>query len=178
MHLRRLLPADLPALRRLRLQALHEAPAAFSATPAGEAALSDAQWLARLDGPLGDAVWGLWDGQAQDTEQVLAGMAGLWCPASAKLAHKAEVYGVYVAPALRGRGGAHALLQALIAHARSNGLHALVLGVNAGHAAACAFYQRLGFVPYGREAQALRVDGEWHDELRMRLALQPPQSQS
>ena len=54
-----------------------------------------------------------------------------------KLAHKAFIWGVYVAPAFRGRGLGRMLLECALARARSmSDLLQVTLGVNTANAAA------------------------------------------
>lgn len=169
MHtLRRLTPCDVDAFRSLRLTALLESPTAFSATVAGEQALSDDQIATRLVGPSHSAVWGAWN-----AHQLLVGSVGLLHLPQEKLQHKASLYAVYVAPSARGTGLGRQLLEAVIAYARGAAqLRQLYLGVTVGNAAALALYESLGFVVYGCEPAALRVDGCYHDELLLQLRLQ------
>ena len=46
-------PQDWAAFKAVRLDALRDSPAAFSATLAEEAAFSDQEWIARVEWPLG-----------------------------------------------------------------------------------------------------------------------------
>ena len=113
MHIRRLQAADLADYRTLRRQALLESPSAFSATPQTEQAVTDAQLLARFDSTPGQAMWGAWEGGR------LCATLGMYREQNAKLAHKATLFAMYVAPGARGRGIAGRLLQAAIEHGRS-----------------------------------------------------------
>ncbi len=86
--------------------------------------------------------------------------------------HKATVAGVYVGPELRGRGVGHALLTALVPHARTlPGVDRLSVAVAATQAAAQALYRAVGFSEWGTEPTALLVDGEYIDEHFMTLRL-------
>ena len=101
-------------------------------------------------------------------EADLVGISGVYRESWRKLAHKAHVWGVYVAPALRGRGVSRQLLDAAITHAsRMSGVRQLILGVNAQNRAALALYEALGFVRYGLEPGFLLVDGVLYDEIHM-----------
>lgn len=72
---------------------------------------------------------------------------------------------MYVDPECRRRGVGGALLDAVIAHARSlTGLRQLKLGVNATNGAARALYESRGFALIGLEPQALCIDGQFYDE--------------
>lgn len=167
MHIRRLQATDLDAYRVLRQQALHECPSAFSATPETEQTLADAQLLARFESTPGQAMWGAWnDGR-------LCATLGMYREQSAKLAHKAMLYAMYVATDVRGLGTGGRLLQAAQRHGQALGLRWLLLGVNADNTAALRLYESAGFAAYGREPEAITVDGRFFDELLMALRLAP-----
>jgi ribosomal protein S18 acetylase RimI-like enzyme len=86
--------------------------------------------------------------------------------------HRGNVFSVMVAPQARRRGVARALLLEALALARSApGLRQLTLCVNAGNTGAIQLYRSLGFEAFGREPDALRVDGVLHDEIHMMLRL-------
>ena len=156
IHIRRLTPADAEAFRALRLEALTTAPEAFGSSPEEEAARPMDLVRSRLDA-LPDAIFGAF---AQDD---LVGMAGFALSQGIKKRHKALLWGVFVRAPWRDRGTGEQLVSAVIDHARN---HVLLLqaSVVTTNAAARRVYDRLGFVPYGLEHQALRVDDSFHDE--------------
>jgi GNAT superfamily N-acetyltransferase len=57
---------------------------------------------------------------------------------------------LFVEPSSRRRGIARALIERLISDARSAGVRALELEIDAGHEPARALYRRLGFAPNAR----------------------------
>ena len=157
--LRALEAADAAAFQALRLQALREHPAAFFASPEEQAAMS-LEIVAQGLGPSAQR-WaiGAWQG-----EQLIATM-GLQRHLRFKLAHKAEIWGVYVAPTHRGQGIAHAMLARTLTYARSMpGVQQVHLGVLSSNHAAIALYQRHGFVRYGVEPRCVYAAGAYHDE--------------
>ena len=101
-------------------------------------------------------------------DDVLSGSAGVHVYPRLKQRHKAQLWGVYVDPSLRGRGVGAALVRAAIAHARTR-VAVLQLSVQFDNAAARALYRRLGFVPYGIERRALRHDGKDYDDELMAM---------
>jgi ribosomal protein S18 acetylase RimI-like enzyme len=166
--LRRLEPGDVAAYRALRLAALRESPAAYGSSAEEEEALPMAAFDARLAPAADRAVFGAFDGTT------LVALAGLVREAQAKRAHIATVFGVYVAPQARGRGVGRGMMQFTIERARAlPGLRQLRLAVNADNTAALNLYTSLGFVSFGRERDAVAVDGRFHDELHMALRWQP-----
>lgn len=104
---------------------------------------------------------------------LLVGVAGYRRNTHRKTRHRGGVWGMYVEPAARGLGIGERLLQAVIDRARGE-VEDLLLTVAAHNAPAIALYRRLGFVEYGRDDRALRVDGADIDELLMKLALSRP----
>ena len=74
-----------------------------------------------------------------------------------------EVKRMYVDRAWRGRGVGRALLETLIAHARTLGYHHLRLGTIAEMTAARSLYQSLGFAPIERYREDEIVDTEFYE---------------
>jgi ribosomal protein S18 acetylase RimI-like enzyme len=164
-HLIRLLaPADAAAFRALRLQGLREHPEAFTSSHDEDVQQPAAIAAARLADPL-QSFWGAFDG---DT---LAGIVGLERSRRAKARHKAAVVGMYVAPAQSGHGLGRALLDALLAQARAEGLQSLVLTVTEGNSRAQRLYESVGFRAFGTEPHAIVVDGRAWAKVHMHLAL-------
>ena len=162
--LRRLGPVDAAAYRALRLAALRLQPDCFSASFEAEAQHPPAWFAERLEGNL---VIGGWTGHT------LAGVAGLHFPPSAKLCHKATVWGMYVRPDARGSGLGTALLQRVIAEARDR-VEELRLVVVATNTAARRLYRAAGFTEYGTDPRALKLGDAYCDEVLMALRLPPP----
>jgi ribosomal protein S18 acetylase RimI-like enzyme len=151
MQIRLLLPADADAYRALRLRGLRECPTAFASSPDEEDA-----------GIPPDATFGALRGGA------LAGIASIGREAPRKLAHKALLWGVYVAPEQRRGGVARSLVAHALAHAFAMpGVRQVNLSVNAANAPAIALYEAAGFRAFGIERGYLQVDGVLHDEIHM-----------
>jgi RimJ/RimL family protein N-acetyltransferase len=63
-------------------------------------------------------------------------------------------------------------MHAAIAHAQTmRGIRQVQLSVTTNNTAASTLYASLGFAEYGREREALCVNGELYDETLMALAL-------
>ncbi|MFC0408432.1 GNAT family N-acetyltransferase [Roseomonas elaeocarpi] len=175
--IRRLVAADAEAFRVLRLAALQGAPDAFGSSPEEAPDLDGCR--ARLAPP--NTVFGAFHRDAPASgappgeagpqgEGTLRGMAGFSRNTGLKQRHKGFLWGVWVDPVLRGTGTGRALVEAVIARARGE-VEALQCTVTTGNAVARALYQRLGFVPYGIERRALRVEGRDLDEELLEMDL-------
>ncbi|MET1078579.1 MAG: GNAT family protein [Pseudomonas sp.] len=171
MKIERLLPGHAADYRRLMLEAYARHPRAFTSSVAERAALPLTWWAARLEaGPQAKTrVLGCWQAGA------LAAVVGLTFAQQEKVRHKAKLFGLYLAPALRGLGLGLALVQTALAEARGrDGVRLVQLSLTEGNQAALALYQRCGFVTFGREPQALAVDGEYLAKLLMSCEVAGP----
>jgi len=169
MEIRALAPSDAAVFQRLRLQGLQESPTAFGSSYAEEVERPLDEVARRLTTEEEDESFVLGAFAADGT---LLGVTGLHRPARVKTGHKAHVWGMYVAPAFRGRGIGRALLEAVIARAKAlPGLRQLNLTVTASNAAARALYRSCGFETFGLERAALWVDDQYYDTEYMTLQL-------
>lgn len=169
MRVRRLVPSDAPAYQALRLAALRDSASAFSSSYPEECETP----LAIIGGHMApDSVryrFGAFDGVE------LVGMAALGREAAIKVRHKAFIRGMYVDPSHRGKGVARQLMAAALACAGAlSGVRQIVLAVTAGNESALALYESTGFTVYGREPDALLVDGVFYDDLQMMCRIDAP----
>ncbi len=126
---------DGPLKRELRLAALLDAPAAFSASYAEAAGRTDAQWRTWPDGS------GLFAAFVDGRPVGLAGAGAFHGPEVAYL------FTMWVAPPVRGTGVAQALLDAVRGWALAHGRDEILLEVTAGNDRAARCYARYGFRP-------------------------------
>ncbi|HEX8373386.1 MAG TPA: GNAT family N-acetyltransferase [Chthoniobacterales bacterium] len=161
MTVRRLNSTDAAAYQSLRLLGLQEAPAAFGASYAEEAALSPTEVSARIS-PAADGSLSVFGAFA---DQQLVGLLAFMRPVREKLRHCGLLGGMYVAPDFRRLGYGGALLDAVLAHARDvAGVRQVKLTVNATNMSARSLYMSRGFVCAGVEPDALCVAGCYYDE--------------
>jgi RimJ/RimL family protein N-acetyltransferase len=153
--------SELAAYVRLRQEALAAHPLAFTASPSDDFASSVESLREQMRRAPDWMLFVAWDNG-------LAGSAGVIRDRYAKAAHRMHLWGMYVSPDHRGHGIGMALLTAAIEHARSvPGIASLHLGVSDNALEARRLYERGGFRAWGIEPDALRVDGESVDEIRM-----------
>ena len=150
MQIRRLTSADALLYRSLRLRALREHPDAFTSSHEEDSRHPVETAAARL---AQHAFWGAYQGAE------LYGCVGLERETRPKNRHKATVVGMYVSPEVGRQGVGRALLEALVAHARTEGVESLVLTVTAGNTGAQRLYAAAGFRSFGIEPDAIRVAG-------------------
>jgi ribosomal protein S18 acetylase RimI-like enzyme len=169
MSIRTLVAADAAAFHALRLRGLLECPQAFASSYEEEAGTALVEIERRLQPRPDAALLGAFQ------EGVLVGMVGLQREGMAKMAHRAHLWGVYVAPEVRAQGLGAALVTTALKHATDTwASRRVTLGVNVRNTAALALYRKLGFVEYGLEQEYLLVDGEFHDEVLMTCPLAGP----
>lgn len=162
MQIRLLTPADADAYFSLRLASLREAPTAAWASVQEEEAMTPAQVAARLAAGAVEGCFGaFWHGE-------LVGIASLKHETLRKIRHRANIWGVYIAPQARRMGVARALVEAIVAHVRqAGGIVQLTLVLGSANLAAALLYASLGFVVTGLDRRSTFIDGQYHDELRM-----------
>lgn len=163
LDIRRLGADDAAAYRTLMLDAYARHPQAYTSSSDEGAVRPLSWWQQRLDEGARSAVWGAHVGRR------LVAVAGLQFAVRTKERHKATLFGMFVEPALRGRGIGRQLVEAVLQHARSlPQLRQVQLTVTEGNDDARALYERCGFVAYGVEPCAVVVDG--HDLAKVHMA--------
>lgn len=166
---RRLGAADLERYVALRLEMLAESPWAFGSSP-GQDRGSDPEHMRRVlsGGPtLEHAVIGAAEGDGR-----LVSVAGVMRETALKRRHIASIFGVYTTPSARGRGLGRQVVATALHLARSwAGVEWAQLSVSERGAAAQRLYASLGFVAWGTEPDALRVDGVGYAETHMCVRL-------
>jgi RimJ/RimL family protein N-acetyltransferase len=161
--IRQLNPADRDAYFQLRLRGLQAHPAAFGQSYQEALEKGPSQHDAMLQGAHASEGNVLLGAFVAPDEQ-LGGIVGLMRHQWLKERHKASVVGMYVAPAAAGRGVGRALLAELLVRAsKIEGLRQVQLVVSSANEPARRLYESLGFRCYGREVEALCIDGIFHD---------------
>jgi RimJ/RimL family protein N-acetyltransferase len=166
--IRPLTVADAQAFWDLRLRAFTESPASFTTSPDEWRAHPLAEVERLLGGKTGsssDVVLGAF-------EPELCGHVGLRREPRRKVAHRATLWGLYIAADARGRRIGQRLLQALLDHARAQaGLLIVELTVVADNHHALSLYRRFGFRRYGYQPRAAKMNDAYLDEERLMLDL-------
>lgn len=152
--LRRLGPADAPALRALMLEAYTLCPEAFTSSAAEREQLPLAWWQARV-GPGPEAPELVFGAFVGDT---LVGAAGLAREPRERTRHKATLFGMYVQAPARGGGLGRRLVEQVLGQARATpGVELVQLTVSEANASALQLYRRCGFESFGTEPMAVKL---------------------
>jgi GNAT superfamily N-acetyltransferase len=158
IEIRRIGPDDWKQLRATRLAALQDSPEAFESTYEGSVGIDEDEWRRRAE----RAVFLAFDGPEP------VGLAIGFADEDTRPGSR-DLVSMWVAPAVRGRGVAGQLIEAVAEWARADGTQELQLWVVVGNSSARAAYDRAGFVATG-ERQPVKGLGQRVEE-RMVLTL-------
>ncbi|MDR6885214.1 GNAT family protein [Bacillus sp. 3255] len=167
MIIRILEESDANLYQVLRLSALKSNPEAFGSTYEREVKFSLETVVERMKPTKDKFVLG-----AFDPNGTLVGIVAFVRETGLKTAHKGNVFGMYVAPNVRGIRLGKSLLLELVAKAkRCTGLEQINLAVLSDNEIAKRLYKSLGFEVYGVEHNALKYNGQYYSEDLMVLKL-------
>lgn len=166
---RRLTASDAAKYAALRAEMLTDSPWAFGSSP-GQDRMGSVEavrtWLETAEGAI------LAVPEQDGPEARLIAAAGVMREAAIKRRHIAGIWGVFVAPAWRGRGLGRAVVAAAVDVARAwPDVDIIQLSVSDHSPEARAIYESLGFVAWGVEPDCLRIDGRGYAEVHMALRL-------
>lgn len=162
---RRIRPDEGELLRRVRLAALSDSPAAFGSTYSRELLLSDDEWADRARRSASGSERALFF--AVDEGESVVGLAGGYRPDGT--ASDVELISMWTDPSARRSGVGRQLVDAVIEWSRSVGAKRVDLWVTKGNEPAERLYRATGFVETG-DCQPLPSD-PCRDELRMSLVV-------
>jgi ribosomal protein S18 acetylase RimI-like enzyme len=165
MEIRQLSGEDAEMYRALRLRGLDESPTAFGSSYAEEVGRPVAV-VKRRFADEHNHIFGAFTGDGR-----LVGMVTLRREPYVKLAHKANIYAMYVAPEARQQGVGRALMAAALARAEALGVRQVNLTVTSTNEAAVGLYASCGFERFGLERDAFLIDGVFYDAAYMVLRL-------
>ncbi len=145
--------------KKLRIEALQNAPESFGSAYEEEITYSENDWESGLKK---SDIFGAF------VNDKLVGSAGFYTLNMLKQKHKGVLFGMYITPQHRGKGIANTLVETVILHAQSRvmQLHATCVTSNTS---AIELYQKHGFKIYGTEPRALKIGNHFYDEHLMIL---------
>jgi RimJ/RimL family protein N-acetyltransferase len=162
-----LLESDAQRYQELRLSGLKTNPEAFGSTFERECKFPLEIVIDRIRPSRDKFVLG-----TLNEQESLEGIVALVRESGMKTAHKANVFGMYVAKDKRGKGVGKTLILELIKKARDiDGIEQINLSVVSNNEPAKRLYQSVGFKTYGIERNALKFNRKYYDEDLMVLRL-------
>lgn len=167
MHIKILQETDAQCYQDVRLNGLRTNPDAFGSTFDREDKFSLETVIERIKPNNDKFVLG-----AFDDKDILVGIVTFVRDNGVKTYHKANVFGMYVAKDMRGKGVGKKLMYELIRISKGIvGLEQINLTVVANNDSAKNLYKSLGFQIYGLERRALKHNEKYLDEELMVLHL-------
>lgn len=164
--IRRLTPEDAEAFVVVRREALRTEPFSFLASEEDDVCLGLDFMRHVLHRESANTTFGAFQHGA------LVGIVGIGSESKRKAAHKARLMGLYVRHEARGSGIGKALVEEAVAYARTlDGVTHLTLVVSERAQAAQRLYKQLGFATWGREPDAVHVEGIYAADDYMTLRL-------
>ncbi len=161
MTYRTLTVEDYPAYDALRGMALDFVPEAFGSTNQEEIPHRKNRFESNVTHKESFIV-----GAFDDDE--LVGMVGFLKLEKIKLKHKGIIWGMFVKPEMQGRGiGSELMKFTLEKAAKIQHLQKINLDVNAENQAAIRLYEKMGFISFGVEKNALLVNNKMYDTILM-----------
>ena len=158
IEIRRLMAADAAVYRDIRLEALRLSPEAFGSAFETESVQPIGWFAQRLES--GAVILGAFCGGE------LVGIVGFVVADGPKRQHKGTLVGMYVRQAARRVGAGRRLVDAALDLAAQS-VELVQLIVVDGTDPALRLYQSAGFVEYGLERHALKIDGRYYDDILM-----------
>ena len=150
MNLRELNEADAQIYQALRLRALKTDSESFGSTYEREVNFSNVAVQERIRTKEDRYVLG-----AFQEDGSLVGIVRFMRDTDLKSKHKGNIYGMYVAPEVRGQGVGKALMAEVIERAKGfEGVEQIHLQVVSSNESAKKLYKSLGFETYGVEPRA------------------------
>ncbi len=169
MHIRLLTAQDGSQFQKLRLEALQENPEAFLATFDNESSRHEDSFSQELDAVYAPPHFGFW-GMFDDEDQLVAfcRITSSYLP---KQLHIVSLFSLYVTPNARHQGRAKELLDHITAELKKAGIEQVYLTVISGNQPALELYLKYGFEQCGTRPQSVKWQGQYFDEIEMRLRL-------
>lgn len=139
-RVRRIRPDEGDVFRTIRLRALAEDPKAFGAALGAEEAFESEAWTARAAEASGGANTAVFFAEFENRIEAMVGVYANDCGCT-------TLWGMWVAPGLRGAGVATLLVDAIEVWALEHSFDSVELCYLGGNDAAGRLYSRLGYVP-------------------------------
>ena len=160
--IRKLEKTDAKEFQRLRLFALQNNSTSFGSSYEEEVKKSLEHFEVFIEPQSERVFWGTFENDR------LIGMVGLGQEDGAKTEHKGFIRSMFVDPSARKKGVASELLNTAIKYSEVQmKLEQLTLAVTSTNIEAINLYKKFGFIEYGIEPNALKIEGRYFSEVLM-----------
>ena len=160
--IRKIERTDAQEFQRLRLFALQTNSTSFGSSFEEEIKKTLEQFENFIEPSSERVFWGAFENDK------LYGMVGLGREDGVKTEHKGFIRSMFVDPSVRNRGVASGLIGAAISYSESAiKLEHLTLAVTSTNVEAINLYKKFGFIEYGIEPNALKIEGKYFAEVLM-----------
>ena len=160
--IRKLERTDAKEFQRLRLFALQNNSTSFGSSFEEEVKKSLEQFEVFIDPTNERVFWGAFENDR------LIGVVGLGREDGVKTEHKGFIRSMFVDPTARKQGVASELLNTALSYSVAHmKLEQLTLAVTSTNIKAINLYKKFGFIEYGIEPNALKIEGRYFDEMMM-----------
>jgi RimJ/RimL family protein N-acetyltransferase len=160
--IRKLEKTDAKEFQRLRLFALQNNSTAFGSSFEEEIKKSLEQFEAFIEPQTQRVFWGAFQADR------LIGMVGLGREDGVKTEHKGFIRSMFVDQSARKQGVAAELLNTAISYSLAQmKIEQLTLAVTSTNVEAINLYKKFGFIEYGIEPHALKIEGKYFSEVLM-----------
>lgn len=159
MHVRQLSKDDWESWKQLRLEALQDSPSSFASSFEEEVHCADKKFQEDL---IQSDIFGAF------ADDQLVACLGFYSLHANKVKHRGMLWGTYTKQKYRRCSIASRLIEAVIAHAKTQVTQLHLTCVTTNHAA-IALYQNHGFKIYGTEPNSLKSGKNFFDEHLMVL---------
>jgi len=154
---RKLTKEDVTQYKKIRLESLKDTPEAFGSSVEEEENQEDGFFVNRIENNI---VVGCFD------KDLLIGIAGLTQKKGIKRCHRGVLWGCYASPKYRKLGVGQLMVRGLFKNT-PNTIEQIILDVGYDNKPARETYQKSGFEEYGVEKKAMKVNGQYYDEIMM-----------
>lgn len=168
LNIKRLLKEDLDSFFKLRLESLLNSPTAFLSSYKEEKSLGTVLYENSFtQNKVNNLILGAF------VDDQLIGFVGVYQEEKEKTNHKANIWGMYVRPSYRKQGIGKALMDSILTHIKNNMDSQIIhISVEATNQSAKKLYESYGFKIWGIEPKAMKIKGEFYDELHMALIVE------
>jgi len=158
MQIRKLTDCDVDIYRDIRLEMLKNHPDMFGMSYSDSLNKTNPEWIEMITGN------GYVEGVFENDR--LYGVTGLFFHEGEKQSHKAQIWGVYVRPDMRGKKLSLKLMERVFQDCPED-IEQILLHVDSNNHSALSVYQEFGFKQFGVEPKARKIDNIYHDEIMM-----------